>query len=113
MSVQKEEPQELTPEARQLLQRARRFFVIFVGILLIGFVSIAATLFYRVTRDDGGVAGRYELGQIVLPADAEVISVAPDGNALVVTYRVNGNTSVAFVDAKSGEIVRQVPVVTR
>ncbi|MCB1518172.1 MAG: hypothetical protein KDJ19_11220 [Hyphomicrobiaceae bacterium] len=110
MSDQKEEPQELTPEARQLLQRARRFFVIFVGILLIGFVSIAATLFYRVTRDDGGTAGRYQLQQIALPSGSEVISVAPDGDALVVTFRVDGDTSVAIFDAKSGEIIRQVPV---
>ncbi|MCB9994557.1 MAG: hypothetical protein H6873_12985 [Hyphomicrobiaceae bacterium] len=112
MSEQREDQQELSPEARQLLQRARRFFVIFVAILLIGFVSIAVTLFLRVTKDDGGSAARYELAEISLPAGAELVSTTPDGNFLLVVYRGQAGSGMRVIDLRTGAVVKDVPAVS-
>lgn len=83
-----------------------------MGILLLGLVSVALALVYRVTREEDSVADRFSLEQINLPAGAEVTSVMPYDEALAVTFTADGQAHVYLIDAKTGELLRDVPVVT-
>jgi hypothetical protein len=47
-----------------------------------------------------------------IPAGAEIVSaVAADGK-LTVTYRAGAMTSVRIFDGRSGEMIREVPVIS-
>lgn len=83
-----------------------------MGILLLGLVSVALALVYRVTREEDSLAERFSLEAIELPAGAEVRSVLPYDEALAVTFTADGEAHVYIVDAKTGELLRDVPVVS-
>ncbi|HEY9011454.1 MAG TPA: hypothetical protein VIN06_10580, partial [Devosia sp.] len=63
--------------------------------------------------DGGPSAGSdYVIAALKIPAGAEIISaVAADGQ-LTVTYRAGPMTSVRIFDGKSGEMVREIPVMS-
>ena len=47
-----------------------------------------------------------------MPAGAEIVSaVAADGQ-LTVTYKVGAMTSVRIFDGKTGEMIREIPIVS-
>jgi hypothetical protein len=53
----------------------------------------------------------YTIAALKVPAGAEVVSaVAADGK-LTLTYRVGTVTSVRILDGRTGEILREIPVV--
>lgn len=95
-----------------MIGKARRSFGWSMGILLLGLVSVALALVYRVTREEDSLAERFSLEAIELPAGAEVRSVVPHDEALAVTFTTNGAAHVYIVDAKSGELLRDVPVIS-
>lgn len=107
------EAQELTPEARSILGRARKSFLFSIGLLIIGFITIGGALVYRASQDKGGAgSSEYVIASLKIPQGAEIISaVAADGQ-LTVTYRAGPMTSVRIFDGKSGEMVREIPVVS-
>jgi len=102
---------ELTPEARQILGRARRSFGISIAVLLVGFIAVAFALVYRATRDDGD-APYASIGSISLPAGAEVVQAVPAEGLIAVTYRVGGQTFLRLVDAKTGELAGEIGFVS-
>jgi hypothetical protein len=107
---------ELTPEARAIIARARRSFLFSIGLLIVGFIVIGGALVYRATRDGGGSAPRtgadYVIAALKVPADAEIVSaVAADGQ-VTLTYRVGAMTTVRIFDGRSGEMIREIPVVS-
>lgn len=99
---------ELTPEARAIIGRARRSFGFSIAVLLIGFIAIAFALVYRATRDTGLPADRYALGEIALPAGADVVSIVPSEGMVAVTYRVGGVTQLRLIDGKTGKVLRDI-----
>ena len=106
------EPPELTPEARALLGRARIFFLVSFGVLMVGFIVIVGVLVYRATQVGGGQGGNYVITELRMPAGAEIVSaVAADGK-LTVTYRSRQMTFVRIIDARSGELISEVPVLS-
>ena len=86
---------ELTPEAKAVLNRARKSFMVSIGLLVVGLIAIGGALVYR-----------------KIPSGGEVVSaVAADGR-VTVTYRLGTMTSVRIFDGKSGEMIREIPVVS-
>lgn len=83
-----------------------------MGLLIVGFIAIAGALVYRTSQDDGGGSGDYVIASMNVPAGAEIVSaVAADGN-LTVTYRAGPMTSVRIFDGRTGELLREIPVLS-
>ena len=84
-----------------------------MGLLLVGFITIGGVLVYRASQDSGGSSGAdYVIASLRIPAGAEVISaVAADGQ-VTVTYKAGTMTSVRIFDGRSGEMIREIPVVS-
>lgn len=82
-----------------------------MGLLVVGLIAIGGALVYRASQNDSK-AGDYVIAALKIPAGGEVVSaVAADGR-VTVTYRLGPITSVRIFDGKSGEMIREVPVVS-
>ncbi|MEQ1769743.1 MAG: hypothetical protein ABL879_07865 [Devosia sp.] len=108
---------ELTPEAKVIIGRARQSFLFSIGILIVGFIVIGGALVYRsmqVTPAAPAPASvaDYSIASVKLPAGAQLVSASADGGMVTVTYRVGANTSIRILDGSTGEIVREIPVVS-
>lgn len=110
-----EETPELTPEGRAILGRARKSFMFSIGLLMLGFIAIGGALVYRAAQDGdngGGGGSDYVIAAMNIPAGAEIVSaVAADGN-LTVTYRAGAMTSVRIFNGRTGELLREIPVLS-
>ena len=110
-----EQTPELTPEARAILGRARKSFMFSIGLLILGFIAIAGALVYRAAQDGGRSSASgsdYVIASMNIPAGAEIVSaVAADGN-LTVTYRAGPMTSVRIFDGRTGDLLREIPVLS-
>jgi hypothetical protein len=103
---------ELTPAALAVLTRARKSFFISIGLLLLGLMAIGGAVVYRTSQNNNAATGDYVIAALNIPAGAEVVSaVAADGR-VTVTYRLGAMTSVRIFDGKSGEMIREIPVVS-
>jgi hypothetical protein len=112
MSDPTKETPELSPEARTIIGRARKSFLFSIGLLLLGFIAIAGALIFRTGGGGGASTSDYVIASMSIPAGAEIISaVAADGQ-LTVTYRAGPMTSVRIFDGKTGEMVREIPVLS-
>lgn len=109
-----QETQELSPEARSIIGRARKSFLFSIGLLLLGFIAIGGALVYRSTQGGNTTpsGSAYVIASMKIPAGAEIVSaVAADGQ-LTVTYKAGAMTSVRIFDGKTGEMVREIPVLS-
>lgn len=97
------------------MARARKSFMISMGLLLIGFLAIGGALIWRSANPAGGGGSNtadYVIASLKIPSGAEVVSaVAADGK-VTLTYRVGLMTSVRIFDGKSGEMIREIPVLS-
>lgn len=108
------DPKELTPEARAIIGRARRSFLFSIGLLIVGFIAIGGALVYRASRDGGSApqGADYVIAALKVPSGADIVSaVAADGK-VTVTYKIGAMTSVRIFDGKSGEMLREIPVLS-
>ena len=95
-----------------MLARARKSFLVSMGLLVVGLIAIGGALVYRASQSDGKAGGDYVIAALKIPAGGEVVSaVAADGR-VTVTYRLGPLTSVRIFDGKSGEMIREIPVVS-
>lgn len=104
----------MTPEARAIIGRARRSFLFSIGLLIVGFIAIGGALVYRATQGEQPAAtgADYVIAALKVPAGAEIVAaVAADGQ-ISVTYRVGAMTSVRIFNGRSGEMIREIPVVS-
>jgi hypothetical protein len=105
----------LTPEARALIGRARRSFLFSIGLLVLGLLAVGGAIVYKSTQGGGSPASTgadYTIAAMKIPKDATVISaVAADGK-LTVTYKAGLMTSVRIFDGKTGEMIREIPVLS-
>jgi hypothetical protein len=103
---------ELTPEAVAVLGRARKSFFVSIALLLLGLMAIGGAVVYRTSQSDTPPQGDYVIASMSIPQGAEVVSaVAADGQ-VTLTYRLGPMTSVRIFDGKTGEMVREIPVVS-
>jgi len=103
----------LTPEARALIARARRSFLFSIGLLIVGLLAVGGVIVYKSTQSSGSAApvgADYALAAVKVPAGAQVISAVAAGGQLSVTYKNGATTSIRIFDGRSGEMVREVPV---
>lgn len=110
------QPQELTPEARAILARARKSFLFSIGLLIVGVLAVGGALFFKSANVGGGGGGStgadYIIASLKIPSGAEVVSaVAADGK-VTLTYKAGLMTSVRIFDGKSGEMIREIPIVS-
>jgi hypothetical protein len=104
--------EDLTPEARAVLQRARRSFLLSMGLLAVGLIAIGGALVYRMAQSGDSGGGEYVIASLNIPAGAEIVSaVAADGK-LSVTYRAGPMTSVRIFDGRTGAMIREIPVLS-
>ena len=104
----------LTPEARALIARARRSFLFSIGLLLLGLLAVGGAIVYKSTQGGGSApsGADYVIAALKIPKDATVVSaVAADGK-LTVTFKAGLMTTVRIFDGKTGEIIREIPVVS-
>lgn len=100
----------MTPEAREVIARARRSFAFSIGLLVLGFIAIAVAIVYRSGRDEAPNEGAYTLGQIVAPAGARVISIAPGDGLIALSYELEGKILVRLIAGETGLVLRDIPV---
>ena len=105
----------LSPEARAVLGRARRSFIFTIGLLIVGLLAVGGGIVYKSsqTSDTAPATGGndYALAAVKIPNGAQVISaVAADGR-ISITYKNGSTTSLRIVDGKTGELIREVPVI--
>jgi hypothetical protein len=110
------QPQELTPEARAILARARKSFLFSIGLLILGVLAVGGALIFRSANlgSGGGTStgADYVIASLKIPSGAEVVSaVAADGK-VTLTYRAGLMTSVRIFDGKTGEMIREIPIVS-
>lgn len=88
-------------------------FLFSFGLLVIGLVVIGLILVLRSGNSSSSAAGAdYALASLRIPDGAEVVSaVAADGK-VTVTYKSGTLTSVRVFDGRSGEMIREIPVVS-
>ena len=95
--------------------RARKSFLFSIGLLIVGFIAIGGALVYRASQSGDGKTAQgsdYVIAALKIPAGAEIISaVAADGQ-LTITFRAGPMTSVRIFDGKSGELLREIPVLS-
>ncbi|RYG94343.1 MAG: hypothetical protein EON57_18470 [Alphaproteobacteria bacterium] len=103
---------ELSPEAKAVLGRARKSFFVSVGLLMLGLIAIGGALVYRSSQSDAGQGGDYVIAAMKIPAGGEVISAVAAGGQVTLTYKLGAMTSVRIFDGKSGEMLREIPVVS-
>jgi hypothetical protein len=106
----------LTPEARAIISRARRSFLFSIGLLIVGFIAIGGALVYKSMQSSGSSApatgADYAIASMKIPSGADVVSaVAADGK-VTLTYKAGAMTSVRIYDGKTGEMIREVPIVS-
>ena len=105
----------LTPEARALIARARRSFLFSIGLLLLGLLAVGGAIVYKSTQGSSSTApvsgGEYALAAVKVPSGAQVISAVASGGQVSVTYKNGATTSIRIFDGKTGELVREVPVI--
>jgi hypothetical protein len=108
------QPAPLTAEQRAVLNRARRSFMVSMGLLLVGFIAMAGAFVYRAARDGEGAkpGGAYVITAMQVPAGAEIVSATAADGLITLTYRVGAMTSVRIFDGRSGELLREVPIVS-
>ena len=108
----KADPQALTPEARAVLGRARKSLMVSMGLLVVGLIAVGGALVYRASQSDTKVGGDYGFAKLSIPVGGEVVSaVAADGR-ITVTYTLGATTSVRIFDGKSGDMIRDIPVLS-
>ena len=67
---------------------------------------------HRATSGGRATGADYVIAALKMPAGAEIVSaVAADGQ-LTVTYKRRAMTSVRIFDGKTGEMVREIPIVS-
>lgn len=94
------------------MARARKSFLLSMGLLVAGMAIIGGILVFRTPGSSPAVGADYALAAIKVPAGADVVSAATGDGKLTVLYRTGSATSIRIFDGKTGELIREVPVVT-
>ena len=82
---------------------------------MVGLLAVGGAIVYKSTQGGSAPASSgtdYAIAAMKIPKDAVVISaVAADGK-LTVTYKTGLMTSVRIFDGKTGEMIREIPVLS-
>lgn len=97
-----------------IIGRARKSFLFSIGLLIVGFIAIGGALVYRSmqTGVDAGGGTSLSIAAVKVPAGAEVLSAVAAGGQVTVTYRNGATTSIRVFDGRTGDIIREIAVVS-
>ncbi len=85
--------------------------MISMGLLILGLVVVLGAVVYRTSGGDSKGAMPYQIGALKIPAGGEVISAVAADDLVTLTYRIGGTVSIRVFDGKTGDVVREIPVV--
>jgi len=104
----------LSPEARAIIGRARRSFLFSIGLLIVGFIAIGGALVYKSMQSSvSAPAGSdYVIAALKIPNGASVVSAGAADGKVTVTYKNGLMTSVRIFDGRTGEMIREIPVLS-
>ncbi len=96
---------ELTPEAKAVLARARKSFMVSMALLVLGLIAIGGALVYRASQSDGK-GGDYVIAALKIPAGGKLPAITYMSNNASVeqTMKVAFSSGQATF-AKSPQIV--------
>ena len=83
-----------------------------MGILVVGLIAVGVAVVYRSSQSAPKPGGDYVIAAMKIPAGGEVVSAVAAGGQVTLTYKVGAMTSVRIFDGKTGELVREIPVVS-
>ncbi|MCF6326374.1 MAG: DUF6476 family protein [Devosiaceae bacterium] len=106
-----EQTSEMNDETFKVIGKAKRSFGFSMAILILGLMAIVLALVYRSTREEESAANRFSLQEIIIPAGAQILSVVPMNDVIIVTYQKNGDATMRILDIVTGETMKEVPVV--
>ena len=95
-----------------MLNRARKSFMVSIGLLVVGLIAVGGAVVYRVSQTEAKPSGDYVIAAMKIPAGGEVVSAVAAGGQVTLTYRLGAMPSVRIFDGKTGEMVREIPVVS-
>ena len=111
LNAQDKKPDEtstLTPEAEAVIHRARRSFGISILILMVGFMAVAGALVYRLNQNSSN--DQYQAQSVTVPQGAQIVSVVAQDGLITLTYKLGADTTIRLVDAKTGDVVRDISI---
>lgn len=97
-----------------IIGRARKSFLFSIGLLIVGFIAIGGALVYRSVQGTGDsvTASALTIAAVKVPAGAEVLSAVAAGGQVTVTYKSGATTSIRVFDGRTGDILREIAVVS-
>lgn len=103
----------MAPPSKAFAPNALKVLVIVMGLLIVaGFVVIAVELVRRMSSPDGSrspAASAPFTQRIALPSGAQIVSMAPSGDRLIVHVRAADGQSTAYIiDPRSGALLGTV-----
>lgn len=102
----------LSPEAMEIMAKARRRAGISMGIMLIGFMAVVLVIVYRLILSGPDAGARFALETIALPPGAQTVSAVAQDGIVTLVYTLDGETAIRIYDGASGELVREIAVVS-
>jgi hypothetical protein len=112
------EEKPLDPAVARVQARLRAMILIAGLTLGLGVIALFVAVIYRIaTLEDnpapvaaGGEPEVVDLDGLGLPAGAEVVSTALDGNRLAVTFRAGGEFILLVLDARDMSVISQARI---
>lgn len=105
--------QPYSEEALKIMAKARRRAGFSVLIMLIGFMTIALVVVYRLSTMGSDIDTRYAAQSIALPAGATVISSQVADGIVTVTYATGEDTAIRLFDGESGELINEIAILAQ
>ncbi len=108
--------EEISPEVVAVITRAKRSFMFSIGLLVVGLISVALVIIFKSGNIDENVRKNiskdkeslYELGMIIVPSEAKIISSVPSSGLIGVTYEIEGKVKLRLIDGTTGSIIRDI-----
>lgn len=94
------------------MARVRRRAAFSMIIMLIGFMAVVLVVVYRLVSMGDDVADQFALQEISLPSGAQIVSAQAQDGVLTITYTADGAQGIRIFDGETGELVREIAVVT-
>ena len=89
----------------------RRLITILTATLIIGIMTIAAVLIWRIASEPAkSPVAAITAEEIVLPSDAEVLAVGATASALTVAISEGGAESLLVFHPVTGELIQRVKI---
>ena len=100
MATQVPDEEPLDPKVEEIRQKMMKLLMVSGGIMLVGFMALMITIVYKINQgNEQAVARVVDRGTITLPANAQLMDTALDGNRMMFTIkRPDGTQAIQIYD---------------